>query len=475
MLRAPSALLVSFSLLLVGPAWAQNKLEWVRDLDVALEQAAEQDKLIFVSIGMVGELRSEEIRKRVLADKALALQAALTLNVPAWTWAIDEEKKLADFGDAEALDHTANLARVTTDWVEVNDQDVFALPQHLWLNAKGELLLSVPWELDAAEMSWCFDEAMRLAGKDERPPIHGEARAPRRLLYGETVRVMGEDDIGRGLTDEELEQTMSRLKRGFVTARDRLDIARVMFTPKEEAAEFLNQQFGLWDFGGAAASGLFDFLYEMVGLIAPPEHLGLLEEEVESTRASLRAVIAVCYEQIGHPEGLKAVKKALKKEKDDAVRAEWVRALGACAPRDKAVAKQLIKLAEKDEDARVSLNAVLALGHVLPQADAREWLLEQALTGKAERQRAAVLALAIGREQSVREALEGLRQDAGEGPLSATMDLALGVLKGAGLAALEAEVRALDGSPYPRPRLFYRAVFELPEGGGRGTGREEGR
>lgn len=454
--------------LLASPLAAQNKLDWVPDADVAFESATEEGAVIFVSIGFVGEARSEEIRKRVFADRAVVAQAARTINVPAWTWAIGDEKKLPDFGDAEAVDHSANLARATSEWISANELDTFAAPQHLWLNGAGEVLVSVPWELDADEMSWCFDEALRLAGVEDRPAPSKNAQPPRRLLLGAVVSLMDDDDLGRGLTEDELEPTMERLKRGFVTARNREDIGRIMFTANEDGAEFLGQQIGLWDFGGAASAGIIDFVYGLVGLVAPVEYLELLESEIESPRASLREIIAIGYEQIGHPDGLKAVKKALKSEKDEVVRPAWVRALGACATRDKSVAKQLIKLAEKDDNPLVQLNAVLALGHVLPQADARDWLMETVEQSAGETQRAAVLALALGRERSAIDALKKLRAKVKLDETVAAFEAALKVLEGANLFELEEAVRAVDGSELPRPRLFYRPEFDIPERDGGG-------
>ncbi len=456
------------ALLLAASAPAQNKLDWTPDVDQALEQAAAESGVLFVSIGFLGDLRSEAIRKEAFSDKAVIAQAQQTINVPAWTWAIGDEKKLPAFGEAEAVDHAANLAYATSNWITVNELGTFAVPQHVWLDAEGQVLLSVPWELSAAEMSWCFDEALRLAGKQERPAPAKEAHPPRRLLLGAVVSLLEDDEFGRGLTEDELEPTMARLKKGFVTARNREDIARIMFTPDEDGAKFLEQQIGLWDFGGPATAGIIDFMYGLIGILAPVEYLELLEAEIESQRASLRAIVAVGYEQIGHPDGLKAVKKGLRAEDEEEVRPEWVRALGACARGDKSVAKQLIKLAEKDDNARVQINAILALGHVLPQADARDWLADQASRASGERQRAAVLALALGRERSAIDTLMALQSKVKLADTVAAVDAALRVLEGANLFELEDAVRAIDGSDYARPRLYYRPKMELPEpeGGG---------
>jgi hypothetical protein len=51
---------------------------------------------------------------------------------------------------------------------------------------------------------------------------------------------------------------------------------------------------------------------------------------------------------------------------------------------------------------------------------------------------------------------------------AAALTAAIAVLEGANLVELEGPVRALDGSPHGRPRLFFRASWDVPEGDGGG-------
>lgn len=458
-----------------APPAAQGKIAWTPDAKQAVVDAAEQKRVLFLSIGHLGEERSEAIRKSAFANKAVIAQAAETINIPAWTWALGDEKKLPEFGEAEPFDHSANLAKATSEWLKPNSLDTIAVPQHVWMTADGEILVSCPWEISAEEMSWCFDEALRRAGAETRPAMDEGAHPPRRLLLGLVHEISSDDDLGRGLSSKELKPIMEELKKGFVSMRNTEDLIRIMFSKDEDGVEFMEQQLGLWDFGGGAMGGIIDGTYGLIGMISPVEYLELLETQIEASRDSLRANVAVAYEQIGSPEGLSAVKKALKKEKSDFVRAEWVRALGACARGDKSTAKALIKLAEKDKDPRVQLNAVIALGHVLPQADAREFLLELTKKPGGDMRQAAVLALALGREFSARGDLVNLRSGSPSDALLAAVDQAVAVLDGANLFELEDLIRAIDGSEIARPRLFFRAKMELPDRFGGGEGGGEGR
>lgn len=467
--------LCGLALLLAAPAaQAQGKLNWTPDAKKAVVDAAEQKRVLFLSIGFVGEERSEAIRKSAFSNKAVIAQAAETINIPAWTWALGEEKKLPEFGEAEPFDHSANLAKATSEWLAPNSLDTIAVPQHVWFNADGEILVSCPWEISAEEMSWCFDEALRRGGIESRPAMAKGAHPPRRLLLGLVHEISGDDDLGRGLSSKEIQPIMEELKKGWVSMRNTEDLIRIMFSKDEDGVEFIDQQLGLWDFGGGAMSGIIDGTYGLVGMISPVEYLELLESKTEAPRDSLRATVAVAYEQMGRSEGLSAVKKALKKEKSDFVRAEWVRALGACARGDKSTAKALIKLAEKDKDPRVQLNAVIALGHVLPQTEAREFLLELAKKPGGDMRQAAVLALALGREFSARADLVNLRGGSPSDAMLVAIDKAVAVIDGANLFELEDAIRAIDGSEIARPRLFFRAKMELPDRFGGGEGRGEG-
>jgi HEAT repeats len=469
-------LLCGFALLCAAPAaHAQGKLSWTPDAKKAVVDAAEQKRVLFLSIGFVGEERSEAIRKSAFSNKAVIAQAAETINIPAWTWALGEEKKLPAFGEAEPFDHSANLAQATSEWLTPNSLDTIAVPQHVWMTADGEILVSCPWEISAEEMSWCFDEALRRAGMESRPAMDAGAHPPRRLLLGLVHEISDDDDLGRGLSSKELKPIMEEMRKGFVSGRNTEDLIRIMFSKDKDGVEFMEQQLGVWDFGSGAMAAITDGSYGLVGMISPVEYLDLLKTKTEAPRDSLRATVAVAYEQMGRPEGLSAVKKALKKEKSDFVRAEWVRALGACARGNKSTAKALIKIAEKDKDPRVQLNAVIALGHVLPQAEALEFLLELAKKPGSEIRQAAVLALALGREYSARADLVKLRNASPSEALLTAVDKAVAVLDGANLFELEDAIRAIDGSELARPRLFFRAKMEMPDRFGGGEGRGEGR
>ena len=166
---------------------------------------------------------------------------------------------------------------------------------------------------------------------------------------------------------------------------------------------------------------------------------------------------AVALEQLGEPAALKLVKRQLRKEKVANVRAEWLRALGACGRGDARVARQLLAVAEDDDDdARVRRNAVLALGHVLPEPSAKQFLEHTATYALDELREVAVLALALGRSVESRAVIDATQDGEPQAQLLAVREAALHVLDGGNLVELEPHVGRVSGSDVPRPRLFFR-------------------
>ncbi len=445
------------------PLPPNKKIEWEPSLEAALARAAEEGSPLLLSLGFVGEARSEAIPKGLYGNRKLAPWFGETINVAAWSFLEGEGRKLPNFGDTDPEHHGDNWALAMERWLRPNGKGVIALPQHLWVSPAGDVLLSCPWELSPEEFSWCADEALRRLDKDPRPELLDDAHPPRRLLLGEVVQLIDNDTHGRGLTPDELEELIKSKRKGYLSAGDAQDVARILFTDEQMAIDYMIGQMGLWEFGGEAVANIINGTYSLVGLGCPASFVELLEKFAGHNRASTRAAIASAFEQIGSRDGLSAVKKALKKERDDAARAEWVRALGACGRGDKSVARTLIKLARKDKHARVRQSAILALGHVLPEKSALEYLTEHSQSGEGEERQAALLALALGRATGAREMLAGLKGPTVFGETAEVLERVLEVLDGGNLYLIESAVKRVSGSSIGRQRLFFRGVAKLPE------------
>ena len=469
-------LLLALSLLAPGEelshaASRSAKVEWTANLEEGMERAAEEGRVVLVALGSVEEARSTAHVKEIYSSKKLSDYFAAAVNIPAWSCSLGEERALPRFSKLDPEDHVNNLIVATERWLKPNAKGVVPLPQHLWISPEGELLLSCPYEIDVEEFAWCFDEALRRAGVDERPELVKGAHPPRRLLLDDVLVLGDDDDLGRGLTPDELDALLKEMNKRFLTERDREDVIRVLFTDEDSAVSFLGKQFGLWELGGPRVAPIIDGTFELLGTISSKRYIDTLDAFATHNRASLRARVAVAFEQIGHPDGLSTVKKALKKEKDDEVRAEWVRALGACGFGQKSALNTLVKLAEKEKDDRVRRNAILALGHLLPAEGAFEFLTELLESVEGEDRSAAILALAMGRATAARELIAGFEEGEDDEDVLKLIRRSLKVLDGGNLYEIQSSFSLISESDVGRARLFFRAGG-IPTGGERGAEEE---
>ncbi len=452
----------------LDPPFVGPKIEWAPQIEAALEVASKERRVVMVAMGEAQEGRTDQHVREVYSDKAAAKAAASTINVPAWSFAEDESKMLPRMKGLEPRNHRNNLATVLERWVTPNASGVVALPHHLWIGPDGELLLSCPWEISAEELAWCTGEALRRAGVEERPELPAGASAPRRLLVGESFRVIDEDELGRGLKAEELDEKLGALNKRFIGMGDRGDVIQIMFTAEPAASDFLAKQIGLWDGGwGGGGGAIVDGTVELLGTISPAIFIDVLAETARSPSASRRARTAVALEQIGSREGLSIAKKGWKSEKDEATRAEWIRALAACGKADKGSIRTVIKAARKDSNPLVRRSALIGLGYSLPNEDAME-ALEKALGGPlAEERDAAVLALALGRSIEDKSLVEKVLESDLEDGSRRTAEAVMGVLEGGPLYPLSGEFKQISESEIDRSRIFFRPVGENLESMGR--------
>jgi hypothetical protein len=466
-------------LLFAAPAFPGGDLEWESDFAEANGRAFREQRVVFVAVHSDDEARSRAFWKHVYKDKRVRALAEDTVNLLACLdigW-----NKRCPCAKSGGLDHDSAKfveAALREELLGANAEGVIASPQHLWLDPNGAVLLCVPYELSADELSWCFAEAARLAGRPQ-PEVAG-GRAPLRLLYGQTYAPRDRDDYGRGLRPEELEQVLAELKSsgagrgkrggggGAGRFRSRVgSMFQVAFTDEEDARDFITVELSS---GWATFNGgdLLAEALQVLGALVPGNSWTIFEHSAGHRDALLRNQAAVALEQLRAPRALKLIKTALKHEKDAGVLKNWVRALGASGRADKGARRQLLQLSQNRADV-LRRNALFALGWLAPDGDVSERLVEALGASDAPDARAAACAMALSREQSYMPALES--RLAGEGlddDLRGTLESALTVLKGADLAGIESAVRDVCRDTIPRRRVFFRG---MPSGEDLGDGR----
>ncbi len=437
--------------LLLAPPGAGDEIAWRADHAMVVERARAEKRVLFVAVTMDDETRCEDFVDRVYDDREVRRLAQRTLNLVG-------SRELHRKGDGECprlgsvscRDHLRVEAALREAHLGVNESGAMAVPQHLWLDSGGEVLLSVPFEMSAEEMIWCFVTALRRADSELELAMPDEARPPRRLLFGRAYTPPSGDSLARGLTEDELETEIKRLKSSFFSGGRFGSLAKILFTDDPDAVEYGKLAYGRSLLTWSGNEYLSRSLHT-IGVLAPMNFWVVLENFARDDDPRVRKETAVALEQLAAPRSYKLVKRSLSKEKDPSVESAWLRALGAVGHGESGARKVLLKAATSDDDEVLRCNAILALGHLQGHEDVREVLIG-ALAAEAGGARiAAACAMAISRDALYLAPLTEAVGEATEGDLL----LALEVLRGADLGRIEAAVRRVSRDDLRRERVFF--------------------
>jgi hypothetical protein len=198
-----------------------------------------------------------------------------------------------------------------------------------------------------------------------------------------------------------------------------------------------------------------ELIIRNIGRLSPASWWVVVEKFALSKDEDLRSEAIAALEQLQAPESVKLIQSGLRKEKDERLEGNWLRALASCASADTKVASMLFKIAKKDKSSIVQAQAVVALGWLVP-SEKRDELLSELLAGDQPRLReASAIAAGLSREESMRTLLESHQAQA-EGDMKAAVDAALTVLKEGSLEPLGPLVIDSCEDDVPRERFFGR-------------------
>ncbi|MEZ6014827.1 MAG: hypothetical protein R3F49_06930 [Planctomycetota bacterium] len=178
---------------------AAAEITWTATLADAKAAAEAGDKVIFIAINMDGERANDTLAKDVYHDKTIVALAAETVNLVA-SAGVHGKGECARFGGLTCEQHQQVDIRVRHDVLNVTTGPVVA-PQHVFLGPDSKVLLSVPYEVTAGELEWCFHEARRLADATYVAKPTGKSQKPRRLVVAgvETAATKGPMTRARAL------------------------------------------------------------------------------------------------------------------------------------------------------------------------------------------------------------------------------------------------------------------------------------
>lgn len=454
-------------------------LVWQKLFEEAQALAKREKKVVFVAVNMDGEKANERMLAKVYTDKAVIELARSTVNVIASAAEhAGADKPCPKFDGLYCLDHRRTDMTLRKELLKPDSDGFVVAPQHVFLDPEGKVLCSVPYEVSASELAWCFASALKAVDPASTASAPPGARAPRRLIQGAVFDPKSAaGGAGRTLTRQEVLDLIKELKKSGRGGWDLEQLRGLLASDEPEAREFILLELksagggrggggrGGGGRGGGGGLGLGDGggdnrhsrLMHAIGILSPPSWWEVAAEFLGDSDAKLAAETIVTLEQLAAPESVKALQAELADAKEKSAQKDLLRALGSAGANEKSVRAMLLKKCKGEKDETLRLSAIVACGPFAAHDEAAEELVKLLQSAPAAERRAAACAMAISRDARFQPALEALAKDAPSPDTAATCKTALEVLKGGELKLLRDTVKSLCKDTLDRERFFGRA------------------
>lgn len=463
-----AALAVVLAAVLGSLARAGGSIAWDHVYEDALARAAKEHKPLFIAVNMDGEVANDRAAQKLYRDARVVAVSGYAVNVVASRFDhAAEGKPCARFEGLTCKEHRTVDGSVRELVLKPDDNGYVIAPQHVFLAPNGDVLLSVPYEITAQELEWCFLTALNSVAPEHKRPIPPSVRPPRRLVTG---GVFDPSTIeGANLAPPSRERALELIKelKASMFGEGRIQKLQLLLLSGEpEAVEYIEAELKIDWFGRRGwmredptnpgqVGDRQSLLLHAIGVLSPPVYWKVVAEYLVHDDLELRREAAVALEQLAAPESTRALSTAFGKEKNGRVRKEIARALGSAGAGDDKAIKTLAKAVASDKDGHVRVNALIALGWSSPNAEADRELKTRFETGTAEDRAASAIAMALSRNAEWVAVLE--RAPAADADLKPTVDAALTVLRGGSIGALRNALKLVAGDDLERERLFGRA------------------
>lgn len=477
----------SFVFLAAIPATAAD-IAWQATYEKAVELAKTEHKVVFVAINMDGEGANDRMAKNVYTDKGVAALAGFTVNVLASPGQHGPpDKGCARFVGLACRDHQACDKSARASVLKPDPSGNVVAPQHVFLDAGGQPLLSVPYEITAGELEWCLVTAIKKVDPAAKVTMPAEARMPRQIVIGAVYDPSG--GVGgaiQPLSKADLAVLIKTVKRGLPFEERQAAFWRILHSDSPDAIAFIQAELrsgevsndgsgadpgggGAGGGGGGLGSGGVSGggsatgdgggekharILHAMGAVSPTVYWELAASFLDSSDEKLRTEAVVALEQMVAPQAVKVLEKALAKEKKPEVAKDMIRALAACGGADAKIRAGILKRARTEKNDLVRINAIVALGLVDADDDVRA-CLKETMAGKDDNRRAAaILAAALTRDESWITDVEAIKAGTTSVVVVDAATRALEILRGGTLRRLEMPIWTLCKDTVLREKTF---------------------
>jgi len=472
---------LALSPIALAPA-AADGIVWRTELTAAQADAKAAGQVVFVAVNMDGERANDRMAEDVYGEKRIIELAGMTVSLVASNDThAGKGKTCPRFGEVTCEAHRRVDADVRGGILSPDAEGYVVAPQHVFLGPEGNVILSVPYEMRAEELEWCFVTALREVDPQAKVEFSSKARAPKRLILGD-VFTLGNEAESAPLTREEALELIDKLKRGLVRGQELQKAQRRLAMADEpEARAYLLAALrtvpgraggGRGGGGGGAGADRQDRrpqLMHWIGANSPASYWEVCAEFIDDNdNPDLRHEAIVALEQLGALEALKAISSRIRRADDQRDHKNLLRALGTSGGDDKGARKALLKQAGRKKPPLLRTNAILALGWLTPHEDITAFLAETLADEEDPDRAAAVLAMAVTRDEAWIAPLEELLAGDLDPRFEGAVEDALSVLKGSPLKVIEARYMRAGEDLLTRERLFGAGGGGGTGGGGRG-------
>lgn len=373
----------------LGPV-GDRQIDWAQTFDEAFEEAKRRNVPVMIAFNMDNEWANDLIAKDYYHDpRVVELSRKMVCLVSSvfdhggHHEAGKQRIECPRFGRITCVEHRD--VDVHSREVYIRSRKVIA-PQHLFCAPDGRMLLRREWHLPKADLVHMMERSIS---------------ALERLAAAES-----------GLSLEEL---LKRYDAAPDAAARHWVISDVLYSGQPKLADEFIQAI-LAKRTEASIVTLMDGL----GYAGHPLGTEPAVKALDHKSPEARTHAAVALEQIADPEAADAIKKRLRREREERVVKNLLRALGACANEDESIAKILIGHTRKGSELERA-NALVALAR-FPDSDSVRKCLLAALADPSNGRLRAAAAWSLGkmRNESSLDAL-GSALEAETHPLATTV------------------------------------------------------